>query len=169
MSELIVSVFDDEYKAEQVRLDLRKREEEHLEDLEDSVVLVRTKEGKVKFHHMSHFTIGGALGGGFLGTLFGVMLLNPIFAALGLATGIVVGGVTGATSHIGINEAFMEDLAKHLKPGSSALCILVRKDPERVLEEVGSFQGKVLHASLVHTDEAKLSEALEMIKASVAA
>ncbi len=169
MSELVVTVFDDEYTAEQVRLDLRRKEAEHLADLEDAVVLIRTKDDKVKFHHMSHFTIGGALGGGFLGTLLGVMLLNPVFAVLGLATGVVVGGVSGAMSHVGIDEEFMQDLAEHLKPGSSALCILVRNDLERVLQEVESFQGKILHTPLEHTDEAKLRAALEQIKASAGA
>ena len=43
MSELVVTVFDDEYNAEEVRLHLRKKEAEHLADLEDAVVLVRTK------------------------------------------------------------------------------------------------------------------------------
>ena len=115
MSDLVVTVFNDEFKAEEVRLDLRKKEEAHLVDVEDSVVLVRDKEGKVKLHHMSHFTIGGAMGGGFLGTLFGVLLLNPVFAILGLATGVVVGGVSGAMSHIGINEDFIVARARALR------------------------------------------------------
>jgi uncharacterized membrane protein len=169
MSDLVVTVFDDEFKAEQVRLDLRKKQAEHLADLEDAVVLVRTREGKVKFHHMSHFTIGGALSGGVLGSLLGVLLMNPVFAVLGLAAGVVVGGISGAMSHVGIDEDFMSDLARHLKPGTSALCILVRDHLERVLEEVKSFKGKVLHTPLLHTDEAKLKAALEEIKAEAGA
>lgn len=169
MSDLLVTVFEDEFKAEQVRLDLRKKQAEHLADLEDAVVLVRTAEGKVQLHHMSHFTIGGALSGGVLGSLLGVLLMNPVFAVLGLAAGLVVGAISGAMSHIGIDEEFLTDLAGHLRPGTSALCILVRDHFERVLEEVKSFKGKVLHTPLLHTDEAKLKEALENIKAEAAA
>jgi uncharacterized membrane protein len=169
MNELVVAVFDDEFKAEEVRLDLRKREAAHLGDLEDAVVLVRDKKGKVKLHHLTHFTIGGALGGGFLGTLFGIMLLNPVFAVLGLATGAAVGGISGAMSHVGINEDFMEELAAHLKLGASALCILVRKNLDKVLEDLKTFDGKVFHTSLQHTDEAKLKAAFEEIMASVGA
>lgn len=169
MSELVVTIFANEFKAEEVRLDLRKKEAAHLMDLEDSVVLVRNKEGKVKLHHVSHFTIGGALGGGVLGSLLGVLFLNPVFAILGLATGAVVGGVSGAMSHIGIDEDFMEDLAKHLKPGSSALCVLVRENLENVLAEIKPFGGKILHTSLLHTDEAKLKAALEEMKVSAGA
>ena len=167
MSDLVVAVFDNEFKAEQVRLDLRKKQAGHLADLEDAVVLVRSGEGKVKLHHMSHFTIGGALSGGVLGSLLGVLLLNPVFAVLGLAAGVVVGGISGAMSHVGIDEDFMKELADHLKPGTSALCILVRDHLERVLEEVGTFRGKVLHTPLLHPDEAKLKAALEEIKANV--
>jgi uncharacterized membrane protein len=167
MNELVVALFDNEFKAEQVRLDLRKKQAGHLADLEDAVVLVRSGEGKVKLHHVSHFTIGGALSGGVLGSLLGVLLLNPVFAILGLAAGVVVGGISGAMSHVGIDEDFMKELADHLKPGTSALCILVRDHLERVLEEVGTFRGKVLHTPLLHTDEAKLKAALEEIKASV--
>ena len=169
MSELVVTVFDDEFKAEGVRLDLRKKEAAYLVDVEDSVVLVRNKQGEVRLHHMSHFTIGGAMGGGFLGTLFGVLLLNPVFAILGLATGVVVGGVSGAMSHIGINEDFMEDLAKHLKPGSSALCILVKEHLEKVLIEIRPFGGRIFQTHLLHTDETKLKAALQEIIASASA
>ncbi len=167
MSELIVTVFGDEFKAEEVRLNLRRREAEHLVDLEDSVVLVRNKEGKVKLHHVSHFTAGGAVGGGFLGSLIGVLLLNPLFALIGAAAGAVVGGISGALSHVGIDEDFMQDLAEHLKPGTSALCILAGEHPEKVLGEVKAFGGKVFNTPLLHTDEAKLKAALEKIKESV--
>jgi uncharacterized membrane protein len=166
MSELVVTVFSDEFKAEEVRLDLRKKEAAHLVDVEDAVVLVRNKEGKVKLHHMSHFTVGGALGGGVLGSLLGVLLMNPVFAVLGLAAGVVVGGVSGAMSHIGIDEDFMEDLAEHLKPGSSALCILVKEHLEKVLSEIKPFGGKIFQTPLLHTDEAKLKAALQEIIAS---
>lgn len=167
MSDLVVAVFDNELKAEEVRLDLRKKEAEHLADLEDAVVLVRTREGKVKFHHMSHFTVGGVLTGGVLGSLLGVLLLNPVFAVLGLAAGVVVGGISGAMSHVGIDEDFMKNLADHLKPGTSALCILVKDHLGAVLEEVRTFRGKILHTPLLHTDEAKLKAALDEIMANV--
>lgn len=45
MSELVVAVFEDLVKAEEVRLDLLKMDKEHLADLEDAVVLVRKKGG----------------------------------------------------------------------------------------------------------------------------
>lgn len=166
MNELVVCVFPDEIKAEEVRLDLLKREHEHLLDLEDAVVLVRTREGKVKLHHVSHLTLGGALSGGFMGTLLGGLLLNPVLALFGLAAGSVIGAISGSMSHAGIDEDFMKDLAEHLQPGASALCVLVRENLDEVLKELEKYDGKVLQASLLHTDEERLKKELDALKAS---
>jgi len=47
------------------------------------------------------------------------------------------------------------------EPGTSAIFILVRKStPDKVLEDLSKFEGKVLRTSLSHEDEAKLQAAL---------
>jgi uncharacterized membrane protein len=69
--------------------------------------------------------------------------------------------VTGALSDVGINDDFMKDLAATMKPGSSALFVLVRSmTPDKVLEELQGTGGTVLKTSLSHEDEAKLQAAL---------
>ena len=148
MSDLVVSVYDTEFKAEEVWLHLRKTQAGHAVDLEDSAVLVRRKDGRVELHHVSHFTLGGAVTGGFWGSVIGTLMLNPLFALIGLATGAVVGGVAGSMSHIGIDEDFMSDFANHLEPGTSAVCILVRDRLNRVVEELEAFGGRQIQTSL---------------------
>jgi uncharacterized membrane protein len=161
MSELVVLVCGNEYDAEKVRLDLLRMEHEHLADLEDAVVVVRTRKDKIKLHHMTHLTSSGAVTGGFLGALMGVILLNPVFSILGLAAGAAIGGISGSRTHLGIETGFVDDLAEHLKPGTSTLCILVRENLDAVLEELKKFEGKVFRSSLTHEDEEKLLMALE--------
>lgn len=156
MSDLVVSVFDSEFKAEEVWLHLRKTEAGHLIDLDDSAVLVRRKDGKVELHHVSHFTIGGAVTGGFWGSVVGALMLNPLFALIGFTAGAVVGGVAGSMSHMGIDEDFMKDFAGHLEPGSSALCVLVREHLDRVLADLESYGGKQIQTPLPHADLEKL-------------
>jgi hypothetical protein len=104
------------------------------------------------------------LAGGFLGTLAGVILLNPVFAVLGLAAGTVLGGVSCSLADIGADDKFVEDLAEHLKPGSSALFALVKDEAtDRVVEELRKSGGRVFQTSLSHTDPTKLQSALDEV------
>ncbi|MGA7874081.1 MAG: DUF1269 domain-containing protein [Desulfoferrobacter sp.] len=167
MSDLIVAVFDDLPKAEEVRLDLMKMEKDELADLEDAVVLIRKKGGEIKLHHATHITFSGAVTGGFLGSLFGVILLNPVFAIMGLAAGTAIGAVSGSMTHLGIDEDFMRELATHLRPGSSALCILARENTDAILKELESFTCKVLRTTFSEENEEKVKKELETVRDKV--
>jgi uncharacterized membrane protein len=165
MSDLIAVAFDDEFKAERVRLDLRQMQHEHLMDLEEAVVAVHKIDGSVRLHHVTHFTVPVAFGGGFVGTLVGLLLINPALALFGLVAGSGLGAVIGSLKEVGIGEKFMQDLGASLKPGTSALFIVAKKaQPEAILQEVAKFGGKVLRTALKHDDEAKLRSALDAVK-----
>lgn len=162
MSTLAVIGYDNEFKAEEVRLTLRKLQKEYLIDLEDAVVAVKDAQGNVKLHQAVNLTAAGAVGGGFWGSLIGLIFLNPL---LGAAIGAVAGATSGALTDVGINDNFMKDLAAAMTPGSSALFVLVRKaTPDKVLAELQGSGGKVLKTSLSHDDEAKLQAALSAAK-----
>lgn len=167
MSELVVAVFDDLIKAEEVRLELLKMESQHLADFEDAVVLVRKKGGQVKLLHSTHVTFPGAVVGGFLGSLFGIILLNPLFAIVGLAAGTAIGAVSGSMTHLGVDEDFMQELATHLRPDSSALCILVREHLDDVLKKLDKFTCKVLRTTLTEENEEKVKKDLEVVRDKV--
>lgn len=162
MSTLVVVGYDDPFKAEEVRLKLQKMQQEYLLDLDDAVVVVKDKNGKIKLHQAINMTAAGAVSGGFWGTLIGLIFLNPI---LGMALGMASGAVSGALTDVGINDNFMKELAATLCPNSSALFVLVRQmTPDKVLGELEGTGGKVLKSSLSHEDEAKLQVALSAAK-----
>jgi len=162
MSTLVVVGYDDQFKAEEVRLKLRKMQKDYLIDMADAVVAVKDQAGKVKLHQAVNLTETGAVTGGFWGTLIGLIFLSPL---LGMAIGAAAGAVSGALTDVGINDKFMKDLAGTLKPGSSALFVLVRKaTPDRVLEELAGSGGTVLQSSLSHDEEAKLQAVLSAAK-----
>jgi uncharacterized membrane protein len=162
MSTLVVVGYDDMFKAEEVRIKLMKMQKDYLIDLGDAVVAVKDQAGKVKLHQAVNMTAAGAVSGGFWGTLIGLIFLNPL---IGLAVGATTGAVSGALTDLGIDDKFMTDLAGTLKPGSSALFVLVQKaTPDKVLEELAGTGGKVLKSSLSHDDEAKLQAALSAAK-----
>jgi uncharacterized membrane protein len=166
MSSLIVIGYDDVLKAEELRLKLLKLQREYLIDLEDAVVAIRKPDGTVKLNQAVNLTATGMLSGGFWGTLIGSIFLSPLF---GLAVGAASGAISGALSDVGINDNFMKELAATLKPGTSALFVLVRKaTPDKVLEEVQGCGGKVLKTSLTHEEETKLQAALDAGKKDAA-
>jgi uncharacterized membrane protein len=68
MADLVAIAYDDEFKAQEVRLTLLKLQQEYLIDLEDAVVAVKDSEGKVKLHQATNMTAAGAASGGFWGT-----------------------------------------------------------------------------------------------------
>jgi uncharacterized membrane protein len=164
MSTLVAIGYNDPYKAEEVRLMLRKMQKEYLIDLEDAVVAVKDAKGKVRLNQPVSTAGAGAISGGFWGALIGLIFMVPL---LGMAAGAAAGAVTGALTDVGLDDRFMKDLAQTLTPGSSVLFALVRSStPDRVLDELKGTGGKILRSSLAHEDEAKLQKALSSAKAA---
>jgi len=158
MSTLVVVSYTEPYRAEEVRLMLRKLQKDYLIDLEDAVVAVKDEKGKVKLHQAINLTGFGAVSGGFWGSLIGLIFLNPL---LGAAVGAAAGAISGALTDVGIDDKFMQQLAANVKPGSSVLFVLVRHvTVDKVLEQLKGTGGEVLKTSLTHEDEAKLQAAL---------
>ena len=60
MSTLVVIEYDDQFKAEEVRLSLMKMQKDYLIDLEDAVVAVKDQKGKVRLHQAVNVTAAGA-------------------------------------------------------------------------------------------------------------
>jgi len=134
---------------------------EQLTALEDAVVVEHDSEGQVHLRQAINMTAAGALGGGFWGTLVGLLFLNPL---LGAAVGAGVGAASGSLSDIGINDGFMRELGETLPRGSAALCLLVREaTPDRVIERLRAHapHAKLLRTNLSHTDEDQLRALLE--------
>jgi len=161
MSTLVVIDYENEIKAEEVRLALLKMQKEYLIDLADAVVVVRDQNGKVKLRQMYNLTAAGAASGGFWGMLMGLIFLNPLF---GFAIGAAAGAISGALRDVGIDDNFMKDLGATLKPGTAALCVLIRHmTPDKVIAEIQKFGGTLIKTNLCNENEAKLREALASV------
>jgi uncharacterized membrane protein len=161
MSNLVVIGFDDEHTAFEMRAALAKMQKEYLIEMEDVVVVTKDQEGKVNLHQAANLTAAGAVGGGFWGMLIGMIFLNPL---LGAAVGAGAGAISGKLSDIGISDNFMKELGETLKQDTSALFVLVRKaTPDKVLERLKQFKGKVIKTSLTADKEAELRKVLEKV------
>ena len=86
MADLVVVAYDGEDTADQVLNKLRQLQKEYLIDLEDAVVVVRDKNGKVRIKQavplVSLSAVGGAAWGGLCGRLSGILFLNPLLGWL---------------------------------------------------------------------------------------
>ena len=162
MATLVVIGYEDEVRAEEVRIALLKLQKEYLIDLADAVVVVRDQQGKVRLRQLYNLTAAGAVSGGFWGALVGMIFLNPLF---GFAIGSAAGAIAGSLRDVGIDDNFMKQLGQTIKPGTAALCVLIRKmTSDKVIEEVQKFGGTVLKTNLCHENEAKLREALASVE-----
>ena len=159
MSNLFVIGFDDEIKAFEMRAELAKLQREYLIQMEDVVVVTKDENDKVKLHQAINLTAAGAVRGTFWGTLIGMLFLNPL---AGAAVGASAGALSGSLADYGISNDFMKELGETLKNNTSALFVLVRKaTPDKVIEELKGFKGKVLKTSLTKDKEEELREVLE--------
>jgi uncharacterized membrane protein len=165
MSDLIVIGFDSVNKADEVLQKLVGLQKEHLIDLEDAAVVTRGENGKCQVKQAMNLTAAGAAGGSFWGLLIGLLFLHPL---LGVIAGATAGAISGSLADFGINDKFIEELGETLQNGTSALFVLVRKaTPDKVIDELTSYDPKVLHTSLSIKEETALKEALEKAHAQV--
>ncbi len=159
MSSLVVIVYPNEEKAEEVRKRLFELQVEHLIKIGDAVIATKTELGGVKLNQMMNLTAAGAASGSMWGLLIGVLFLNPL---IGVAAGAASGALAGALTDVGINDPFMKKLAETIEPGSAALFVLVKEiTTDKVLAAIKGYGGVVLKTSFDETKEQALREALK--------
>jgi uncharacterized membrane protein len=157
MSELVVFAFQNETGAAEMRDVLGRLQKEHLLALEDAAIAIRKENGKVKVKQAQNLVGAGALGGAFWGRFIGLLFWMPW---LGLAIGAASGALGGALSDVGVDDKFIKEVGNTIEPGHSALFLLIREwTPDKVLDELTTFDAKVLRTSLSKEDEAKLKAA----------
>ena len=158
MSELLVIGYDDETKAYSVLDELQALQRDYLVDLEDAAVIVRNQRGKVRVTTTDSSIGVGTLGGMFWGTLIGLVFLVPV---VGLVYGGLIGAAAGGINRLGIKEDFKKDFGSLVTPGTSAILAIARQvDPEKVIESLEPYGGKVLRTSLSPEAEEKLMDEL---------
>ncbi len=151
MRDLVVIEFDDAQTAFVMRAEQAKMQ------MED--VVTKNEEGKIKLHQAVNLTATGAVGGSFGGMLIGLIFPNSL---LGAAMGAWAGALAGRLKEIGISDEFMKELAANLTEGTSALFILIRKSaPDKVLERLKGFMGKIRPTSLSVDREDELRKVIE--------
>jgi uncharacterized membrane protein len=79
----------------------------------------------------------------------------------GWAIGAGVGVRLGYLREEGIGEDFQHQVRDHLKPGTSALFLVIeRADPDKAIAELKKFGGTVIKTTLSDAETKKLQRAL---------
>ena len=158
MADLIAIGYPDEATAEAAADEARQLARDLIIEPEAIAVIVRDDEGK--YHvHTSHNPVGrGATWGMFWGLLFGLLFFIPVF---GIAIGAGLGALMGKITKSGIDREFQDQVRGMLRPGTSALFLMVDKvTPDKAVEAMSKYGGTVLKTSLSKEGEQELQEAL---------
>src|SRR4051795_1146434 len=118
MADLFVLGFPTKEKAEAVMEISRDLQKQELLDLEDAALVWRTADGKIKVQQAYSPVAAGLAGGALWGLLFGLLFLMPVF---GLAVGAATAALSSKLPDLGIDDAFMNEVAASLTPGRAAV------------------------------------------------
>ena len=160
MATLVAIGYPDQTTAEQARQTVQGLEAELIIQADQVAAISRDLDGKyhVTTTHGGASAGGGAAWGGFWGLLFGLLFFVP-FA--GLALGAGMGALFGHLGEKGIDKAFQEQVRDQLKPGNSALFMVIEQaTPDKAIAALEQYGGTVIKTSLSDEDTAKLQEAL---------
>jgi uncharacterized membrane protein len=161
MATLVAIGYPDQTTAEEARHTVQSLEADLVIQADQVAAISRDVEGK--YHvHTSHGGAGagaGAVWGGFWGLLFGLLFFIP-FA--GWAVGAGLGALFGHLGEKGIDKAFQQQVRDYLKPGTSALFMVIEKaTPDKAIAALEQYGGTVIKTSLSEEDTQKLQEALQ--------
>lgn len=159
MSDLIVIGYPDEATAGEAADEARRLAKDLIIQPDAIAVITRDREGKYHTHTSHHLVGGGATWGMFWGFLFGLLFFVPV---LGLAVGAGMGAIMGKISKSGIDKEFQDQVRDMIKPGTSALFLMVEKvTPDKAVAAMSKYGGTVLKTSLSKEGEQELQDALK--------
>ncbi len=132
----------------------------------DAVAAGKNERGRVDIEQTSDVTgAEGALGGGFVGMVVGVMLAGPVGLAIGALAGGAITGLYTWLRDSGINEREIRSLARELQPGQALLFILYEGEvPGRALEVMRSYNVALVHTQLPEDTRQRIAAALSGVE-----
>ncbi len=151
---------DEPEQAASILKYIEKKAKEAGVELEDAVVVYKTKSGEVKIKQTKDITLGkGAGRGAFWGLLIGLLFGGPLG---GVLWGLGIGAIYGRVVDHGVDDKFIQDVGGALKPSTSALLILIREeDYDDALAYLKTFDTKIYEAELGEEVEDAVVKAAE--------
>src|ERR1700748_2001265 len=160
MATLVAIGYPDQGTAEQARETVQRLEADLVIQADQVAAISRDLEGKYHVHtaHGGASAGAGAWWGCVWGLLFGLLFFIP-FA--GLAVGAGMGALFGHFGAKGIDKAFQQQVRDYVKPGTSALFMVIEQvTPDKAIAALQEYGGTVIRTSLSDQDTKRLQDAL---------
>jgi uncharacterized membrane protein len=148
---LVAAVYPNLFQARAKLGDLLKLHKADTIELVDAAVLVRERSGALTISDHAELTPGkGAKRGALVGAVIGVVFPPSLLA--GAALGAAAGAITGKVTDQGFSNRMLEDLAKRLEPGKSAILAATEPDSyDQMLAAIDDYEE--LFERTLDTDE----------------
>ena len=158
MSDLIAIGYPDMTTADAAAAEAHRLAQDLIIQPDAIAVIIRDNDGSYHVHTTQQGAGGGAVWGMFWGFLFGLLFFIPVF---GMAIGAGMGALMGHFTKSAIDKQFQEQVRGMLKPGTSALFLMLEKvTPDKAVEAMSKYGGTVLKTSLSKDQEKELQDAL---------
>ena len=158
MNQLIVIAFDHFADARQAMKSLRELEHEKRIRFEDTAIVERDPDGTAHVtNEVSGTTETAAVAGAIIGGL-----LAFVFPPAGIAIGAALGAVVGMSFDNGVSGEFVDEVKKTLRPGRSALFLVVKQsDADSLMAVLRPYSGDLIQTTLDTDGADALRPALE--------
>jgi uncharacterized membrane protein len=158
MNQLLVVAFDHFDDARSAMELLRSLEHEGRIRFEDTAIVERDPDGTA---HVKNEVSGTTETATVVGAVIGG-LVSFMFPLAGIAIGAALGAAVGVLLDRGVSRAFVDEVKTTLRPGRSALFLVVREsDADATLAALRSFHGDVIQTTLDSEAEEALRQALD--------
>jgi uncharacterized membrane protein len=122
-----------------------------------NTTLIRKRDGRIKIKQVNSLVRSGAVEGTFWGILIGLTFFMPW---VGMPAGAGTGTQAGKLTDYGISDSFIKEVGATIRPGNSALFMMVdRMTDDRIIEVLSQHKATLLRTNLSEDDELKLHEA----------
>ncbi len=159
MANLVVVLYDDQYRAKEVMKELKTLKENKQLEIDDAAYVTKDNQGNFHVHQEHSLTKSGAVAGGMGGLVAGLLFTIPV---AGLAVGATAGYIAGKKSDVGIDDKVIKAINDDMRLNSSAIFVLAHDvNRDAVVPIFTKYGGKVVQTTVSAEDEAKLQAMLD--------
>ena len=159
MANLLVVLYDDQFRAKEVMKEPKTLKENKQLEIDDAAYVSKDNTGHFHVHQEHSLTKSGAVAGGLGGIVAGLLFTIPV---AGLAVGAAAGAIAGKAQDYGIDDKMIKAINDDMRLNTSAIFLLVRDvNRDAVLPVFTKYGGKVMQTTISAEDQAKLQVLLD--------